>query len=191
MLLKGKYWVLHTERWPQRPSWYSHTLCYLHQWVLLNVVLVTLPQKIFDIELCLHYCFTAVTRQQDQGKLQVRACLQQQSCDKHQKQAGKGRAYLAYMSTLQFITKRNQEEGAWRQELMLRPQRSAAHWLAPHGLLSLLFYGTRTAGPGMASPTMNWALPDQLLIMKMPYSWILGRPFLSCYLFLPNNCSFY
>ena len=29
--------------------------------------------------------------------------------------------------------------GTWRQELMQGPWRSAAYWLAPHGLLSLLF----------------------------------------------------
>ena len=30
--------------------------------------------------------------------------------------------------------------GTWRQELMQRPWRGAAYWLAPHGLLSLLSY---------------------------------------------------
>jgi hypothetical protein len=54
---------------------------------------------------------------------------------------GKEMIYLAYLSTLLFIIKANQDSnraGTWRQELMQRPWRSAAYWLAPHGLLSLL-----------------------------------------------------
>ena len=31
----------------------------------------------------------------------------------------------------------------WRQELIQRPWRSAAYWLAPYGLLSLLSYTTQ------------------------------------------------
>jgi hypothetical protein len=52
---------------------------------------------------------------------------------------------LASPSTAPFIIKRNQDRnshraGTWRQELMHRPWRGAAYWLAPHGLLSLLPY---------------------------------------------------
>lgn len=32
-----------------------------------------------------------------------------------------------------------------------------------------------TASPGMAPPTLDWALAHQSLIKKMPYSWILWR----------------
>jgi hypothetical protein len=32
----------------------------------------------------------------------------------------------------------SQGRGTWRQELMQRPWRSVAYWLASHGLLSLL-----------------------------------------------------
>jgi hypothetical protein len=44
---------------------------------------------------------------------------------------------------LQFhITGRQERDsnrtGTWKQELMQRPQKGAAYWLAPHGLLSLL-----------------------------------------------------
>jgi hypothetical protein len=34
-------------------------------------------------------------------------------------------------------------------------------------------YKHRTTSPGMAPPTMGWALPQQSLIKKLPYSWIL------------------
>ena len=62
-----------------------------------------------------------------------------------QKQFGEIGAYLVYASTLLFITEGNQDKnshraGIWRQELMQRPWRSAAYWLASPGLLSLLSY---------------------------------------------------
>jgi hypothetical protein len=53
----------------------------------------------------------------------------------------------------------------------------AAYRLALHGLFSLLSYRTRTTSPGVAPPTMGWALPCQSLIKKMfyrrlqPYIW--------------------
>ena len=50
----------------------------------------------------------------------------------------------------------NREE-TWSQELMQRPCRSAAYWLAPHGLLSLLTE-PRTTSPVVAPTTMGWAL---------------------------------
>ena len=57
------------------------------------------------------------------------------------KQVGEERVYLAYTSTLLFITEGSQDRhsnrvGSWRQERMQRPWRGAAYWLAPHGLLS-------------------------------------------------------
>jgi hypothetical protein len=55
---------------------------------------------------------------------------------------------LAETSILLFITKGNQDWNSskaetWRQELMQRPWRGAAYWLAPHGLLGLLSYRTQ------------------------------------------------
>ena len=90
--------------------------------------------------------------------------------------------YLAYISILLFIIEVSQDgnsnrAGTWRQELMQKPWRGAAYWLAPHGLFSLLSYRTRTTSPGVAPPTMGWALPCQSLIKKMfyrrlqPYIW--------------------
>jgi hypothetical protein len=51
------------------------------------------------------------------------------------KQVEEERIYSAYTSTLLFITKESQDwdshrAGIWRQELMQRPWRGAAYWLA-------------------------------------------------------------
>jgi hypothetical protein len=87
------------------------------------------------------------------------------------KQAGEERVYSAYTSTVVFITKGSQgrntsRAGTWRQELMQRPWRGAAYWLASPGLLSLLSYRTLDHQPrdgpthnGMATPTMSWNHP--------------------------------
>jgi hypothetical protein len=66
------------------------------------------------------------------------------ACDETQSKLGReGRVYLVNTSVLVFIIKGSQDRnlnraGTWRQELMQRPWRSAAYWLAQHGLLSLL-----------------------------------------------------
>lgn len=60
------------------------------------------------------------------------------------------------------------------------------YWLAPHGS-SVCF----NSSPGMAPPTMCWALPHQSLIMKMPYrpacSPILWRHSLTLGSLPPDN----
>jgi fatty acid desaturase len=63
------------------------------------------------------------------------------------KQAGEERVYLTYTSTLLFTTGRSQDRNSsrtrsWGQELIQRPWRSAAYWLALYGLLNLLSYRT-------------------------------------------------
>jgi hypothetical protein len=68
------------------------------------------------------------------------------------KQVREERVYSAYAFTLLFITKGGQDwnshrAGTWRQELMQRPWRGAAYWLASPGLLSLLFYRTHDYQP--------------------------------------------
>ena len=45
--------------------------------------------------------------------------------------------------------------GTWRQELMQRPWRDVAYWLASLGLLSLLLIELRTRNSGMAPPKVN------------------------------------
>jgi hypothetical protein len=47
----------------------------------------------------------------------------------------------------------------WRQELMQRPWRGAACWLAFPGLFGLLPYRTQDHSPEIAPPTIGWALP--------------------------------
>jgi hypothetical protein len=62
------------------------------------------------------------------------------------------RVYLAYASLSLFIIERSQDRHSnraetWRQELMQRPWRSAALWLALYGLLSLLYYSSQNNHP--------------------------------------------
>jgi hypothetical protein len=54
------------------------------------------------------------------------------------KQAEEKRVNLAYTSMSPFTTK--VRAGTWKQELMQRPERGAAYWRTPRGLLSLLSY---------------------------------------------------
>jgi hypothetical protein len=75
--------------------------------------------------------------------------------------------YLADTSISLFIIggsqgrSKNRAE-TWRQELMQRPRRGVAYWLAPHGLLSLLSYRIQDHQPMVAPSIMGWALPHQL-----------------------------
>ena len=57
------------------------------------------------------------------------------------------KVYLTYTSTSQLIMEGSQDRNSnsieiWRQELMQRPLRNAAYWLAPYGLLNLISYRT-------------------------------------------------
>ena len=87
---------------------------------------------------------------------------------------GEERVYLAYISAAPLIAGGSQDrnsnrDGTCRQELIQRPQKSATYWLAPHGLLNLLFFiEPRITSPGVAPPTKSWALSHQSLIKKMP-----------------------
>jgi len=68
------------------------------------------------------------------------------------KHVGEERVYLAYTSTLLFITKGSQDwnshkVGTWKQELMQRPWRDVTYWLASPGLLSLLSHRTQDYQP--------------------------------------------
>ena len=59
------------------------------------------------------------------------------------KQVGEERVYLAYTSTLLFITKAGQEAGA------------EAEAMEKYYLLACFFIGPRTTSPGMAPPTRD------------------------------------
>jgi hypothetical protein len=77
------------------------------------------------------------------------------------KQVEEERFYSAHTSTLLFIAKESEDwtshrVGTWMQELMQKPWRDAACWIASPGLLSLLSYripnyqprdGTTNSGP--------------------------------------------
>jgi hypothetical protein len=56
-------------------------------------------------------------------------------------------------------TQRGQESG---QKLIQRSDRSAAHWLAPYSLLSLLSYRTQDREARIGPTTMTWALHKTL-----------------------------
>jgi hypothetical protein len=58
---------------------------------------------------------------------------------------------------------RNLEAGADAEAMT-----GAAYWVAPHDWLSQLSYRTRTSSPGMAPPTMGWALSHHHLLRKCP-----------------------
>ena len=96
------------------------------------------------------------------------------------KQIGEKRVYLAYISTLLFITKGSQDWISSRSE--------SRSWCRGHGgmfLTGLLplacsacfFIESKTTSPGMAPP--QWALPAWSLTEKMSYRWISWRHFLT------------
>lgn len=75
------------------------------------------------------------------------------------------RVYLVYTLISQLIAEGSQDRNSnsWRQELMLRPRRSAVYCLAPHGLLKLHYPRTHLRdgsahhgwGPGLPPSTTN------------------------------------
>jgi hypothetical protein len=76
------------------------------------------------------------------------------------KQVGEARIYSSYTSTLLFLTKGSQDmnlhrAGTWRQDLVQRSWKDTAYWLAS---LACSFCFLIEPSPGMAPPTMRWAL---------------------------------
>jgi hypothetical protein len=82
------------------------------------------------------------------------------------KEVEEKRVYSAYTSTLLFITKGSQDRNShraetWTQELMQRPWRGAAYWIASPDLLSLLSHRIKdhqlrdvTTHNGLGPPTL-------------------------------------
>lgn len=69
-----------------------------------------------------------------------------------QKQLGKGKSFI-WLKSPKKVTSRDARAGTPREELKSRPWRKAAHWLVPHGPLSLFcFIQPRTTVPGVALP---------------------------------------
>jgi hypothetical protein len=69
--------------------------------------------------------------------------------------------------------------GTWRQEPMQRPWRVLLTGLLPKAFLACCLAELRTTSPGMKLLSRVCPLPHQSLIEKMPYSFILWRPFLN------------
>jgi hypothetical protein len=104
-----------------------------------------------------------------------------------QKQVGEKRVHLAYTSISQSIIEGNQDRnshgaGTWKQKPIQRPWRRMLTGLLPIAWSACFLIEPRTTSPGMAPPTMGWALPHQSVIKKMPsslaYNPILWRHFL-------------
>jgi len=56
-----------------------------------------------------------------------------------------------HWTSLKKVRTDSNKEGTWRQELMQKPWRGAAYWLAPHDFLHLFSY--RTQDPQWARPS--------------------------------------
>ena len=84
-----------------------------------------------------------------------------------QRLLGEERIYLGYISTVLFVGRtqdRNLNRArTWRQELMQKPWRNDAYWLASLGLLSLFSYRTQDHWPRDGT-IYNGLDPSQLII---------------------------
>ena len=104
-----------------------------------------------------------------------------------QKQTGEERIYLACTFTLLLIIEGSQGRhsvgaGTWRQEMKQGPRRSAAHWLVPHGLFSLL--SSRTQSHQLREACLQPDLMETFFSIEVPSSqmtplvsttmWLLG-----------------
>jgi hypothetical protein len=65
----------------------------------------------------------------------------------------------------------------WRQELKSGAWRSAAHWIAPHGLLVVyvFLYNPRPSAHGEQLATKSWAPLYLLLIKKLYHRQAIGQ----------------
>lgn len=63
----------------------------------------------------------------------------------------------------------------------------AAYWLISHGFPCLLSHKTQDYQIRDGTTHIDWALPHQSEIRKMPYNHILWRPFHHCGTLLSND----
>jgi hypothetical protein len=114
---------------------------------LCLVLLHQLSHKTFDLQSVLSARYAGVIVSQNLWEwltILIRICIPAQNI-MTKKQVGEERVYSAYTSTLLFITKGSQDRnshrsGTWRQELIQRPWRGAAYWIAFPGLLSFVLF---------------------------------------------------
>lgn len=102
---------------------------------------------------------------------QTRWCRKKRKRNTRSKATWRGKALfgLCYASS-HCSSSKEVRAGTWRRGRMQRPWRRAAYWLAPPGLLSLLFFSTpQNLRARMTSLTVGWALSRQSLIKKTPY----------------------
>jgi hypothetical protein len=85
-----------------------------------------------------------------------------------QKQLGYERVYLI-LGLFSSLRKSGQELTQGRN-LMQRPWKDAAYWLAPHSCPACFLIEPRATNPGVVLPTMGGAPPESIrIIKKMPY----------------------
>lgn len=100
------------------------------------------------------------------------------------------KVYLAYIFHTIVRHWRKSGQELEEAELVQRPWRGDAYWIALYGYLGLLV-GPRTTSPGMDPPSVNWALLHQWLMNRMPYrlahNLIWWRHFLNWSSLLPDD----
>jgi hypothetical protein len=117
-------------------------------------------------------------------------------------QVGEERVYLAYAFTSLLIIKERQDRslrraGTWKQELIGKPRKDAAHYLVPPCLLSLLSYRTQGHQPRDEATHNGPGLPSSITkvfkcLTGLPIAGYFGGIFFFsvCFvLFLRQGCS--
>ena len=106
------------------------------------------------------------------------------------KQVGEGNLFSLHFHTAVHHQRKSGLElkQVRKQELMQRPWRDVAYWLASSGLFSLLSYRPQDYQPRDGTTHHGPSHPLSL-IKKMPYSWISWRHFLKRGSFLCDNSS--
>lgn len=89
---------------------------------------------------------------------------------------GEERAYFIFQLV---ISHPGSKAGTPGRGLERKQGRGAAHWPAPHGLLSSFPTAPRTISPGVAPPTVNWAFPQSInnqenVLQAFPQTSLLG-----------------